>query len=368
MDDRLRVAITLEQCWHRVPGGTAQSIVELTSALASRSDVRMVGVSARHRQPPAEPFRPPIDVRPLALPRPLLYEAWHALRWPPIEQATGPVDVVHATAVAIPACRAPLVSTIHDLAFLGDADRATQHGHRFFRRGLELARRRAALVLCPSRATMGDCEAAGFDPERLRLVPWGVRVSPVDVAAGERARRAHRLLRPYVLFVGTAEPRKNLGTLIEGFRSLGNRELDLVLVGPTGWNEDLDARIAPLGGRARRLGFVSATDLPALYAGSAAFCYPSLQEGFGLPVLEAMAHGAPVVTSAGTATEEVAGDAALLADPRDPATVTAALVRILDEPGLADELRRRGRERAAVYSWARSAELTAQAYAEAAGL
>ncbi len=366
MNDRLRVAITLEQCWHRVPGGTATSIVELSRALDASPVLDMVGVSALHRSPPPAPFAPPIKVRQLPLPRPLLYETWHSLRWPPVERATGPIDVVHATAVAIPATRRPLVVTVHDLAFLGDPDRATRHGHRFFRRGLELARRHAAVVLCPSEATFTACLAVGFEPDRLRLVPWGVRITSVDPAHVERVRRVHGLERPYVLFVGTTEPRKNLGAVVDGFGGLGARELDLVLVGPTGWNEDLDARISPLGRRAHRLGFVDEGDLAALYAGASAFCYPSLQEGFGLPVLEAMAHAAPVVTSAGTATAEVAGDAALLVDPHDARSVTAALARILDEPGLAADLRRRGCARAATYTWARSAELTAGAYAEAA--
>jgi glycosyltransferase involved in cell wall biosynthesis len=368
MDDRLRVAITLEQCWHRVPGGTAASIVELGRALAARAELEMVGVSAKHRSLPAAPFVPPIDVRALPLPRAALYETWHGLGWPSIEQATGPVDVVHATAVAIPPTRAPLVVTIHDLAFLDSPDQATRHGHRFFRRGLELARRRAAFVLCPSEATLAACLGAGFEADRLRLVPWGIRAVEVDAEAVDRARRAHHLTRPYVLFVGTAEPRKNLRALVDGFRGLGERELDLVLVGPPGWNEDLDARLVPLGPRARRLGFLGQADLAALYAGCAVFCYPSLQEGFGLPVLEAMAQGAPVVTSAGTATEEVAGDAALLIDPHAPSSVTCALARVLDDPDLAADLRRRGHARAATYTWERSAELTAAAYREAAQL
>lgn len=366
MDDRLRVAITLEQCWHRVPGGTATSIIELTRALAARPELELTGVSAAHRTPAPAAFTPPIAVRALPLPRRLLYETWHGLRWPAVERATGPVDVVHATAVAIPPTVAPLVVTIHDLAFLEDPARATRHGHRFFRRGMDLARRHATLVLCPSEATRQECVAAGFEADRLRVVPWGVRPARVDASAVERMRVARGLIRPYVLFVGTAEPRKNLGALVDGFLALGHRDVDLVLVGPSGWNEDLDARLRPLGDRARRLGFLDPAELAAAYAGSTVFCYPSVREGFGLPVLEAMVAGAPVVTSAGTAMEEVAGDAALLIDPADPATVTTALRRILDDPGLAADLRRRGHERAATYTWERSAALTAAAYGEAA--
>jgi glycosyltransferase involved in cell wall biosynthesis len=274
------------------------------------------------------------------------------------------VAVIHATAVAIPPKTAPLVVTIHDLAFLADPSHPTRHGGRFFRRATNLARRHADLVLCPSRATMAECEAAGFDPARLRLVPWGVTATPATEAEIERVRRVHRLRRPYVLFAGTVEPRKNLAGLTAAFRRLDGRDVDLVLVGPAGWNERLADRISDLGDRARALGFVPARDRDALLAGAAVFCYPSLREGFGLPVLEAMAQGTPVVTSMGTATEEVADGAGLLADPNDPASIADALAKVLDDATLAADLGAQGRARAAAFTWERTAERTAAAYAE----
>lgn len=363
------MAVTVEQCWHRVPGGTATSTLGLIEALARRDDVEMVGVAARHRDAPAEPFRLAIPVGHLPLPRPALYAAWHALRWPPVEQATGPVDVIHATAVAVPPGRAPLVVTIHDLAFLADATQATRHGNRFFRRGTELAKKHAARVLVPSQATADECVRAGFDPARLRVVPWGVSAVPIDEPAAQRVRERHGLDRPYVLFVGTIEPRKNLAAVVGAMARLDGRAVDLAVVGPDGWNEDLGARLATLADTTigvKRLGFVPTEDLPALYAGCAAFCYPSLREGFGLPVLDAMAHGAPVVTSAGTATGEVAGDAGLLVDPHDHDQIGEALRSILDDETAADRLRAAGRERAAAFTWDRTAELTAAVYAEVA--
>jgi glycosyltransferase involved in cell wall biosynthesis len=172
------------------------------------------------------------------------------------------------------------------------------------------------------------------------------------------------------LFVGTIEPRKNLAGVIGAMARLAGRDVDLVLVGPDGWNEDLDARLAALAGTGiavHRLGFQAPEVLPALYAGAAAFCFPSLREGFGMPVLDAMAQGAPVVTSTGTATAEVAGDAGLLVEPTDHGAIAAALGEVLDDPALADRLRDRGRARAREFTWARTAQLTVAAYDEVIG-
>lgn len=369
VERRRRVAVTVEQCWHRVPGGTATSTLGTLRALSRRDDVAVVGVAARHGGPPAPAFALPVTVEHLPLPRLALYESWHALRWPGVERATGPIDVVHGTAIAVPPAKAPLVMTIHDLAFLADRSQPTRHGLRFFERGTELARRHAQLVLVPSEATAAECKAHGFDADRIRLVPWGVDVTPVSEEQVDEARRRRGLDRPYVLFVGTMEPRKNLPGLIEAMALLAGREIDLVLVGPEGWNEDVAALLGRLDGTGigvHALGFLPPDELPALFAGCAAFCFPSLREGFGMPVLEAMAHGAPVVTSSGTATAEVAGDDALLVDPDDHEAIAKALARLLDDPALADDLRSRGRARAATFTWDRTAELTAAAYAEVA--
>jgi glycosyltransferase involved in cell wall biosynthesis len=148
---------------------------------------------------------------------------------------------------------------------------------------------------------------------------------------------------------------------------LDRSDVELVLVGPEGWNEDLAALLARLPGRARALGFLPQADLAPLYAGAAAVAYPSLREGFGLPVLEAMAQGAAVVTSSGTATEEVAGDAAVLVDPTSVAAIAAGIDRILDDPAGARELGERARRRALTFTWERAAEATVAAYREVLG-
>lgn len=367
----MRVAFTLEQCWHPVPGGTAVAALELARALLERDDVELVGVAARHREAAPDPWRPPIPVAQLPLPRLMLYESWHRLRRPSVERATGPVDVVHATGIAMPPATRPVVSTVHDLSYLDYPQMFSRAGLRFFRRALELTLAEATLVLCSSLATLARCRAAGFDETRLRHVPLGVRVDPVTDDQVHAARARLGLERDYVLWTGTIEPRKNLGGLLRAFAQV-EPAVDLALVGPAGWNEDLEAVLSSLPedvrGRVHRLGWVSRDDLGALYAGASAFCFPSILEGFGFPVVEAMAHGTPVVTSTGTSTEELVADGAGLAvDPADTDAIAEALTGVLADEELAARLSAAGRMRAAEYTWDRTAALVEQAYADAAG-
>jgi glycosyltransferase involved in cell wall biosynthesis len=363
----LRVAVTVEQSWHVVPGGIARSTVDLLRALSARDDLELVGVAARHDRPPLPAFVPPVPIRHLPLTRRVLYETWQLLRFPAVERATGPVDVVHDAGYVVPPSRAPLVATVHDLMFLRYPQHYTRHALAVFRRGLSLARRHARLVMCPSRATRSACVEAGLDEERLRLVPWGVEARTLDPDRARAVRAAYRIERPYVLFCGTIEPRKNLGRVLEAFGSIDRDDVDLVLAGPVGWNEDLEAALGRLDGRAHAIGWVPPDELGALYEGAALTVYPSLGEGFGFPVLEAMAWGTPVVTSAGGATEEVAEDAAVLVDPHDVGSIAEGIQRLLDDEALAGKLGAAGRERAAAFTWERSAELAAAVYAEAAG-
>lgn len=359
-DRPLRVAYTLEQCWHSVPGGTASAALAIANELrrSHGDDVELIGVAGRHRRLPDPAFRPAIVVRTLPIARPWLYEAWLRLGWPKVEGATGPVDVVHSTGLVPAACDVPLVVTVHDLAFLHAPDQFSRHGVRVMRRSLDVIRRRAALVLCSSKSTIADCIEAGLAEDRLRHVPLGTDALPATPADVDRVRERYGLPNEFVLFVGTIEPRKNLRRLAAAVGEAGDRPL--VVAGADGWG---DAR-PEQSGSIQFLGFVPADDLAGLYAAATVFAYPSEREGFGLPVLDAMVQGTPVVTSRGTSTEEVGGGAAILVDPFDVASIAAGLQEATIR---ADELADLGRAHAATMSWATAAERTLAAYRQAAG-
>lgn len=369
MAGRLRVAVTLEQCWHRIPGGVGRATVQTTAALSARGDLDLVGVAAAHRPATRPALEPPIPVVHHRLPRPLLYDAWHRLGRPRLPRSVGPVDVVWAAAMAVPppSPGAALVVTVHDLAFLDRPEWSTRRGLSFFRRSWDVTRCRADLLVVPSATTAADCVRHGFDPERVEVVPWGVDTRPSSDAEVAAIRRRFDLPDRFVLWVGTAEPRKNLPALVD---AMGRVDLPLVVVGPAGWRLEPDAVLAPLGPRVLVLGELSDAELRAVYRAATVFAFPSRAEGFGLPVLEAMAQGTAVVTSARTATADVAGDCAVLIDPTGPEAPRALAAAIADLAG--DDDRRRtmgdaGRAHAARFTWRATAEGYRDAFRRAAG-
>lgn len=359
-----RVAAVVEQSWHRVPGGTATSTIRSLDAVAARGKWSVTGVAARHRDEPPAFVRPGIDVVHLAYGRRVLYEGWHRLRWPRLQHRVGPVDIVHATGgVVPPAGDAALVVTIHDLAFVHRPEHFTRRGVRFMQRGFDLAVAEAQRVIVPSHATAEDCVAHGLAAERIDVVGWGVEPVSVDDDDRRRVRTRHALPSEFVLWVGTAEPRKNLDGLIAAAERA--TALPLILAGSGGWGVDLSAAIAASPHDVRHIGPVTPEDLAVLYDLATIFAYPSLLEGFGMPVLEAMAQGTAVVTSAGTSTEEVVGEGGRVVDPRDIDALAAALGDLARDPVERARLAESGRSRAATMTWDATAVGIESAYASA---
>jgi glycosyltransferase involved in cell wall biosynthesis len=347
--------MTVEQLWQRVPGGSGTYIRELVRALAAAGNVDITGLAARHRRDPATgPL--PVRVQRSMLTRTALYYSWQSARRPRSSVPTS-IDVLHATTWAIPPRTAPMVVTVHDLAFL----RAPEH---FTARGLEIVRAEADLIVTPSQVTATDCIDHGISADRVRVIPLAAHVPAVTDDDVTAFRRRYSLPRPYVLWCGTLEPRKNLPTLLRAFERVAAREdLDLVLVGPSGWGSvDPLAIAGKVRDRVKILGHLSHADLDSAYAGARVFAFPSIWEGFGLPVLEAMAHGIPVVTTRGSSMAEFSDGAAILVDPLDP----EALADAMDTAAGPEHARlsEQGRAVAARHTWEAVAQRTEDVYKE----
>ncbi|MEX0755760.1 MAG: glycosyltransferase family 1 protein [Actinomycetota bacterium] len=287
-------------------------------------------------------------------------------------------DVLLATNFVPPATASRgVVLMVHDLAFRlfpETAPHTDERWRRRFRRWLD----DAARILVPSEATRRDLIALyGVDPERVDTVHHGVDADafrPAPDRAVAEVRRRYGIDGPYLFFVGGIEPRKNLTTLVRSFAGLGEGPSLVIAGGPVRWfpkaAADLEAEIAALPPAVRerivRTGYVSDADRLALLTGATAFAYPSRYEGFGMPVLEAMACGIPVLTSEVSSLPEVAGDAALLVDPDDVEGLAAAMRQLLDDADLAERLSASGLVRAAEFTWMRTAKQTAETFRRAA--
>jgi glycosyltransferase involved in cell wall biosynthesis len=258
------------------------------------------------------------------------------------------------------------VVVIHDLCYLLHGQFMTAHDRDYYRTLVPRALRRADRVIAVSNNVRRELgEHLGLRAERIALVPPAIeraRFHPRATEEIERVTQAHGVSGPYILYTGTVEPRKNLTGLLDAYAALPEslREtFSLVLVGGQGWLQtDILRRLDELSALSIvRTGYVSDADLPALYSGARLFVYPSIYEGFGMPPLEAMACGVPVITSDSSSLPEVVGDAGLMVPTTDSRGLSEAIARVLTDEELAAGMRARGLVRAEGHTWDRSARL-----------
>ena len=280
------------------------------------------------------------------------------------------VDLLHVPGFDAPLWKpGPVVLTVHDLIGALFPQNFPPVSRFYWSTWLPFSLRFADAVIADSEATRRDIERlTRLPPAKITVIPLGVeaRFAPCPPPQVEASRARYGLPPSLILYVGTLEPRKGIDTLIEAFAALAPRcAADLVVVGKRGWYwTPLLARLSALGleQRVHLLDYVPDADLPALYSAAALLALPSRYEGFGLPVLEAMACGTPVVCSNAASLPEVAGEAARLVPPDQPQGLADAMEAVLSQPDLAATLRHQGRQRAAVFTWERTAEATLAVY------
>lgn len=356
------IGIDASRAFGRQRTGTEQYSFQLLEALGALRPEEDFHLYLNARVPPAIALPENFRFRPMPWPR-----AWTHLRLS-AEMASHPPDVLFVPAHVVPLNHPATVVTIHDTGY-----RAFPEAHRWSSRlALEWTTRwslvTARRVITPSRhAASTIASLYGTPGDKLVVVPHGYhpRFRVLEPAAIREGLERLGLCQPYLLFVGTLQPRKNLRRVLEAFARAvaGGIPHRLVLAGQRGWLASpllqLLEREAPgVRARVRLTGYVDDADLPLLYNGADALIFPSLYEGFGMPALEAMACGTPVLTSNTSSLPEVVDDAALLVDPLDTAAIAAGIIAIGGDAGCRAILRERGLRRAAVYSWTGAASAT----------
>lgn len=308
---------------------------------------------------------PHVRAVPLGLSPRLLTILWQRLRLPlRVEYFTGPLDIVHAPDFVLPPTRARTLVTIHDLTFLVRPECFEPALHQYLKRVVPRSLQRANLILVDSQASRADLmRLLNISAERIMVVYPGVdaRFRPLGPADIEPVRQRLGLPAEFLLFVGTLEPRKNLVRLIEAMSYLPEAPA-LVIAGRKGWlYQDIFATVERLGlqSRVHFLDFVDDADLPALYNLARVFVYPSLYEGFGLPVVEALACSTAVVTAPVASLPEVAGAAAIMVDPMDSAAIASGIRQALSN---SDQRSASGPAQAQQFSWEKSARTLLQCY------
>jgi glycosyltransferase involved in cell wall biosynthesis len=358
-------------------GGIGRYVRELVAALApldTSTDYRLFVAGARELPPsPGSNFTwKPTSLSPVWLAR-----IWHRARIPlPIETFTGRVKLHHATDFVLPPTLpgTRTLLTVHDLSFVRVPEAASPNLKAYLDRVVPRSARRADHILADSQATKDDLISVyNLPPSKITVLLSGVdpRFHRVDDAAKQQAVREKYGLgaQPYIFSVGTVQPRKNYGRLIQALAEIRARGYPhhLVIAGGKGWLEDpiyQTVRETHLERAVHFIGFADETDLPTLYSGADCFAFPSLYEGFGIPVLESMACGTPVVTSNISSLPEAAGNAALLVDPYSVEAISNSLLCLIEDTNTRQELVRQGYQHVQNFTWTKAAEQLRALYSD----
>jgi glycosyltransferase involved in cell wall biosynthesis len=365
----MNVALDLRPSLSR-PTGVGAYVLALAQRLpqlAPHDRFFFFSASFKERYPPRE-WPQNVTLVDLPLPVRALNYSWNRFGFPALDRLVGaPLDLIHSPhPLIVPGRRARHVITVHDLFFLKHPEMTQAEIRRDYAPLVPSHARRADGVICVSEHTARETRLLlDVAAARIAVIPNGVDPAyrqPVAAVEVDGVLQRHRLPRGGLLYVGSDEKRKNLVNLAMAYMGLSRRVSNLpplVLVGPgAAWGQGGST----MGPQIRAVGYLETREIRALMAASAALVLPSLEEGFGLPVAEAMAAGLPVVCSRGSALEEVAGDAATLVDPLDAGSIADGIEALLASPELAERQRQRGLERSRQFDWDAAAVKTLEFY------
>ena len=353
-------------------GSYVLALAQRLPALASQDRFFLFSASVRNRYPAREwPANARLVDR--RLPVRFLNYAWHRLQWPPLDRLVGaPLDLTHSPhPLILPAKKAKRIVTLHDLFFLKHPDMTEAEIRRDYAPLVREHVRKADGVICVSEHTASEAQLLLDVPSaKIAVIPNGIDPlfrMPVSSEDADAVLARRRLPKGALLYVGSDERRKNLVNLAMAYMGLASRRPrtpPLILVGPgPEWSQGG----ALSGPQIRAVGYLETPEIRALMAASAALVLPSLEEGFGLPVVEAMAAGLPVVCSRGSALEEVAGEAATLVNPLDTRSIASGMEKILDDKPRAAKQRAMGLERSRQFDWDIAAARTLEFYRRVLG-
>jgi glycosyltransferase involved in cell wall biosynthesis len=374
----MRIAIDIRPALRR-PSGVGKYLIGLIEALSSidiENEYLLFTSSLGDRFIPASiKIGRNFSVRDFPIPVRLINLLWHRFRFPPIELFSGKIDIAHSPSpMIIPTLSGRRLITLHDLYFLRRPELASGEVRRDY---IPLVKKNAALadaVIADSRFTRDEAvELIGLPEEKVRVIPLGIsRRFFKKVAENEvvRTKSLFGIDGDYFLFVGRGERRKNLSLLLSAFKMFLDKtgfNLHLVVAGEHDrWRDEIQGELnrLSLSANVSLLGYVAEPRLTPLYAGALALVYPSLYEGFGLPLLEAMAVGTPVIASDTSSIPEITGSAAFLIPPDDRGALAEAMAKLLSDPELRKDLIAKGRKQAKRFSWTSTAKKTLSLYKE----
>jgi len=294
------------------------------------------------------------------LPERLLNLLWNNIHFGSLEHFIGNVDIFHTSDWLEPPSRAKKVTTIHDLTVYKNPDLSHPYIVSTQKNKLRWVRKESDAIITDSEATKTDIiEILKIPEEKITVIYPGVdeRFKPQDKYFIQDVKKKYNIKNNYLLCVGTQEPRKNIDKVIESFKLLSEKDIELVIVGKYGWGEK-----SKVLNNVHTLGFIPNEDLPALYSGAKIFIYPSLDEGFGLPVLEAMASGCPVIASEKGSLKEIINNAAIIIDPTSTSDLVSSIEILLKDNIKRDELIDKGKKQSQKFNWNKTSSETLSLY------